>query len=152
MMYCMFAFRECRNGLQVRLIDLRVTAAFSFVLVIVSGRHFVQPKPFPPRQRNLFISFFHSFKAHNISTSPCPAAVVCQGEYKPDVVISTIYLPVQCCLHRMKPVVFLKSLINRICSGITSRRGEICPLHSTVLAALSLIHQCVAHANNSDVK
>lgn len=121
MMYCMFAFRECRNGLQVRLIDLRVTAAFSFVLVIVSGRHFVQPKPFPPRQRNLFISFFHSFKAHNISTSPCPAAVVCQGEYKPDVVISTIYLPVQCCLHRMKPVVFLKSLINRICSGMLTQ-------------------------------
>lgn len=58
MMYCMFAFWECRNGLQVRLIDLRETTAFSFVLVIVSDRHFAQSKPFPPRQRNLFISFF----------------------------------------------------------------------------------------------
>lgn len=110
MMYCMFAFWEGKMGCEynlliwVRQLDSLFFWLYFLIGTLLSPNHFLQGKEIS------LPLLFYSFKAHNISTSLCPAAVVCLEEYKPDVVISIIYLPAQLCLCWMKPVLLSKKL------------------------------------------
>lgn len=97
---------------------------------------------------NPFVSIIYSLNAHNVSVCFSPVAVVCQREYKPDNVTSSIhlFLPALLTVNPSAACVFHKSYFLRIHLKTASASRQTNTVFSQVCQC------CLAHKNGADVK